>query len=285
MLRYAALVTASIDDLPALAAQARAAWSRVTASARRLRTVGAPLPWSGVYSSFREVAPSGGGFAGRAWLDAMRSETRRQADEGANTDRPPTHVAEEHALLPLLVAAELRPGERVRVVDFGGGAGATYHQLVRALPARPALEYHLVEVPEVCRVAREVLAGAPECGVHESLATVPRPVDVVHVCSALQYLEDPLAQLRALAGLGARHVFLVKLSAGSFRSYVTQQRMPGGDRVPYWFLDADEVVAAMRAAGYQLGFRSELARQYDQSNFPPALRMGRAVNLLFSRTA
>ena len=106
-------------------------------------------------------------------------------------------------------------------------------------------------------------------------------MDIVYTCSAMQYVEDYADLLKALCAYRPKYFLFVKLSAGDIPTYATAQKNVPGTVIPYLFLNVEEVIRIMKGNGYGLIYRCLLDREYDQGNFPPEYRLGRACNLLF----
>jgi hypothetical protein len=49
----------------------------------------------------------------------------------------------------------------------------------------------------------------------------------------------------------------------------------------YWFINIREIIEIMAANGYSLIFRSAMAQEAAQANFPPDHRLDYLCNLLF----
>lgn len=238
----------------------------------RWRKKPAPAIWDGVYERFADVPASGEGHGSQFWRDELTKDVE-YARGGAWHEE----IVLEHEAL-LFVLRHARPAH---VLDFGGGAGQSYAYVRRvwsAAAAPPLFQWTIVELPDVIAHGRTLFAG------DGMIAFTDRPVsaDLVFVKTALQYIEDWRTALRDLFALGAEHVILEKFS-GVQKTYATAQIL-GGSAVPYWFLAFDEVFELAKSAGYRRVLWRRLPRIYDQSNFPPGLRMGQASTLIFAKS-
>src|SRR6267143_968868 len=118
-------------------------------------------------------------------------------------------AAHDRALLGVLGALVCRERGRVRVLDFGGGLGLDYLHLVASLGAACAVDYHIVETPEICREAGGLYPGDAAVRFHTALPADLAEVDVATINTALQYVDDWAALLRALCAYRPRYVLLV----------------------------------------------------------------------------
>jgi hypothetical protein len=87
-----------------------------------------------------------------------------------------------------------------------------------------------------------------------------------------------------LAALRAPWLVLARTAAGDIPTFATRQLNLPGQVIPYWFVNRNEIIDLLRGEGYQLALEGLADREYDQSNFPPAYRIGRMRNLLFARS-
>ena len=110
---------------------------------------------------------------------------------------------------------------------------------------------------------------------HTALADTPASTDIVYCQRALQYIEDYLGQLRALASLGAPWLLLARTPTGDIPTFATRQLNLPGQILPYWFINRAEFVDLLDGHGYRLIWESVCDHEYDQSNFPVTHRIGR----------
>lgn len=253
--------------------------------AKGVRPASSGFVWEGIYDNFAAVPTTGAGFSGDEWLSSMQAALAHQATRPGATATFPLGVAGESATLALLGSVVCHERRRLTVLDFGGGAGGTFLPFVHGMAGCDAVDVHVVDMPAVCELGAKFWAGEGRIHFHAELPSKPSRVDIVHISSALQYVEDYPGLLRRLCEYEPRFFLFVRLSAGDIPTYATAQRNVRGSTLPYWFLNVNELIALMAGAGYELRFKELLAREYDQSNFPPTHRLGRTCNLMFARAA
>src|SRR5262249_53032682 len=148
--------------------------------------------WDGVFPHYRDVPSRGAGYQGER-LAVESVALARQFIEA--TARSPNVVlaptVPEQSQLPLLaLLVALRQGG-VRILDFGGGAGIHYLQILRAFAVQDkTVDYHIVETPLLCGMAEILFKGDAQIRFHRDLPHDPERFDIVHACSVLQYIED-----------------------------------------------------------------------------------------------
>jgi putative methyltransferase (TIGR04325 family) len=147
----------------------------------------------------------------------------------------------------------------LNVLDFGGGCGFHYFRV--ALATQVPLRWTLVETPTMAERAARLANGRFDVftDIAEAAESLGR-VDLVHASSAIQYLPNPLATLKALADLRARFFALLRFPVWDSQQIVGLQQsrlsengigpMPPhiSDRqiaYPVTFLNFDEAVRVL----------------------------------------
>ena len=161
----------------------------------------------------RDVPGRGSGFASGHWIKETLAYTKSLMDstEGRIADKPGTFREESFLALLLSIHAAGR-GKTVRVVDFGGGMGNAYLHFRNNSVIGSNVEYHIVENGAVCDAGRDLLPDEPRVHFHSSLPVGLKGVDIVYICSALQYIEDYPGLLKALCAYRPKYFLFVKLS-------------------------------------------------------------------------
>jgi putative methyltransferase (TIGR04325 family) len=243
--------------------------------------------WEGIYGSFAEAPAVGDGFAGRTWGErsSLRAMGLRQAAQEQRTI--PSIVAYPSSLLPFLAATICQGQGDVRILDFGGALGYTYYPVIAALPDAQHVEYHIVDTALIVRLGSQMFAEDERVSFHESLPIRLEDVDIVHIGSSLQYVEDWQGTLEMLAAYGAPRFLFTDLPAGDIPTYVSLQNYYES-KIPCWFFNVGDVMAVMAGLGYRLAFKSTylstiLGKQepFPQDNFPEEYRLGYPASLMF----
>ncbi len=242
--------------------------------------------WNGVYGTFQDVPASGDGFSGDCWTKKSLSKVAVSL-EAARSDQGPSVAVNRDSLLPFLISMLTSFKGEVVVVDFGGGVGQTFIDTMDALPDSTQVSFHIVEMESVCEHAARLFEGDDRIHFHTEFPKLDRPIDVIHLGSSLQYVEDWKAMLQNLAEQAPEFLLLGDLMAGDVQTYATAQTYYES-QIPCWFFNQQEVVDHLQAFGFSLAFASlYVARilgkeqELPQHNFSPEFRVGRGKNLLF----
>lgn len=251
-------------------------WATLKKIGSLLRPGRAKRIWNGVYSTFSDAPLVGSGYE----EDSLAIESFDEIRELRKKTDPDISLAlNDHTLLSTLISTAHPGTSPLRVLDFGGGSGGGY--LRAAICTKVPFEYFVVETAEVAKHGNTFWRDTPQIRYRTEIPSPPFCVDIVYVCSALQYVDDYPGVIKKLCMLRPQYILLAKLSAGNFESYITLQENLPGSKLRYRFLSHEEVVSIFRECGYALTYQDWLPRVYNQNNFPSNLRMHRASNLIF----
>jgi putative methyltransferase (TIGR04325 family) len=204
----------------------------------------------------------------------------------------PRHFAPEQAVNSILAVgittAEVteRP---LTVLDFGGGCGFHYFRVTAAL--RSQIRWATVETPTMAERATRVAEGRFEVftDIAEAAAALGL-IHLVHASSAIQYVPDPLATLKALAALQAPYFMLARFPVWSRNQLVGVQTSPLAAngigpmpptiadrqiRYPITFVNFDDIMRIMSA--YDIA----MSMQSPSSNYTVLGQPVQGISLIF----
>lgn len=236
-------------------------------------------PWDGVYADRRDVPEQGAAFQADEWLEQLHASLDAVLTARDQLGRVPRELVDVSALGSLAATFQ----ETVKILDFGGGIGTTYVALRGALAPHMKLDYAIKELPPVAEAGLQRLQGAPGLRFLTENPPEGEPFDIVHVRTALQYVDDYASLLRRFAGHQPKYLLLMALAAGPQPTFASAQVNHRGSRIGYWFHNEGEIVRLMGALGYRLGYAQLLGEETRQGNLPPSHRIGRPRDLVFVR--
>jgi len=242
-----------------------------------------PFIWDGIYESFDQAPVSGDGFASDVWLADMERYTSTALMALRNEDGIPENVPQYHALLSILVASLATSKRPLRVIDFGGGMGIGFVNMMRCLPEDMACEYLVVDNEASCDRGRRLFRDFPSLRFTPHLPQKFGAVDVLVLSSVLQFVENHEELLTKLASFAPRLWLFTFVPAGNIPTFATAQLNVPESVLPAWFFNLRELIETIETRGYELIFRSALDRVFDMSNFPLTHQLPRQCNLLFRR--
>ena len=243
--------------------------------------------WEGVYTSFGETPAVGQGFESQRWADQSLKKVSSLIEQTKCPRSVPSTVVHRDNLLPFLVSLVNDHSDRVSILDFGGGLGATFVAVSESIDPKKNLEYHIVDLAKTCELGTDLFKDDQRVQFHSTFPENLPTVDIIHIESALQYVEDWATVLNKLASLSAKFFLFTNLAAGDIPTFVTTQRYYES-KIPCWFFNLNEVVDEMSKLGYGLEFKSTFIhrilgeeQKFPQENFPVDLRLGHSCNLMF----
>lgn len=207
------------------------------------------------------------GYGDAALVDVIVRKTCRLRDLARIDD-----VLSGEQLLPTIAGvAAAGAVQPLRVLDFGGAAGAHFLAAKAAFPAR-RMRWAVVETPSMAEAAAAKL-GNDELHFFTDIATAAawlERVDLVHCDSALQYAPEPETTLDTLIGLAAPAMLWARLMLADRRErFVQTSRLKDNGPGPLPDGIADRAVsysairlpcaaflAAHERAGYNLAWKA-----------------------------
>jgi len=125
----------------------------------------------------------------------------------------PALVDATNAYSLVAVLLSMAPGKTIRVLDFGGAAGAHYFLARSILPESIELNWVVVETPAMAQRAGLILSNQ-ELRFSKDLKEAESmlgQVDLLHTSGTLQCVPEPYEQLRQLINIQAEYMLLNRL--------------------------------------------------------------------------
>ena len=146
-------------------------------------------------------------------------------------------------------------GGAANVLDIGGSVGVHYYAYQRYVALPPNVRWHVVEVPAMVKIGREMAAqqqvGALEFTEH--LEPSLEGSDVWIAAGSIQYIENarPSDLLRRCTAR-PRHILLNKLPLYAGEDFVTTQNLGEGAFAPLYIWNRERYIQDIVACGYEL---------------------------------
>ena len=239
--------------------------------------------WEGIYSTFDEAPVDDKVFNSDKWL-------KKQVKTISN-------ILQEETIAPIsrnypltsVVAMFLRNNKSIKVLDYGGGLGKEYLNLINSINSRFKIEFTIVETDEIVKQGRVLFKDDSNINFSEKIPEEKNVFDLIHVGSSLQYVEDWREFISRLVSLGPEYLLLSDVLAGDIPSFVTVQ-LYYGENIRVQFLNKKELFSFLREFEYEL----ILEELYDgdifsnneplpMNNFPPEYQLKYSQNYIFSK--
>ena len=181
--------------------------------------------WFEEFPTFAAAAAASKGYEDGRIVDVVRRKTQRLLES------PPGPLGTASLQTALTIALASR-GAPVKVVELGGGCGATFLEVERFLPELIA-RWTIVETEAMADAGRSSFASE-RLRFGSSLDDVdPDDGEVVIAQGVLQYTDDPPGVLRSLAALSPRYMSIERTLTSSAASPVyLSQSTPLRDHGP-----------------------------------------------------
>ncbi len=247
--------------------------------------------WEGIYDSFDECPKCGRGFEGDRWVCQETNRINKLLEATKDNKTIPSVLSCQMSLMPLLVASVSvdSKGGKVSILDIGGGLGSGYISVVAGCTRQVVIDYHIVDTKHICQAGKSCFKDDRQIHYHHCLPEEIQSVDIVYLCSSLQYIEDWKGLLYDIAAYNPQYILLADFPAGDIPTYATVQNYYES-KIPYWFFNINDIIRKMSSTNYTLLFKSSYAGAYlgkeqamPQDNFPEEYRVGNSCNLLFNR--
>lgn len=248
--------------------------------------------WKGVYRSFEEAGGDYDAFETEIWINNQKNKVKREY-EGLEKPQQITKGATARDYpLPLIVSMLLTQQEKVSVLDFGGGMGAQYLELISKLPnAKDSVNFLVVDGGKTLENIPEEMRAYANLSFYESLESLNDEVDILHIGSTLQYIEDWKGLLTFLIKKFNPNYFVFSdLLAGDIPTFVSHQIFYN-KRIPHLFLNLEEFIGFFtEELGFQLSYKAKYIHPilnqekiFPNYALPEKYRIDRTMNMYFTK--
>lgn len=225
--------------------------------------------WEGVYDNFDDVPVSEPVFNDTIWVERQQQRVLNALAEYKSGAVIPNAANSKDYPLQTMIALMLSNKGRVRIVDFGGGMGQSYFDLLSKIPdAIDCIEHIVVETTAVTQNIPDSLSAFPNLSFIDDYKEIQGSVDVVHIGSTLQYMDDWRGLLNDLAARFLPEFFVLSdLLVGDVPSFVTAQNFHGRT-IHVRFININEFVDYWAGTAYRLIYRAYFRPLGNDDYFP-----------------
>lgn len=240
--------------------------------------------WSGVFRSFDEAATGDDIFATVRWRESVRAQFT------AKTTEPQVDTGYPLAVLAATVAAT--SVDALGILDFGGGAGATYLECRARTADALRLDYRVVEHEDVCASGRDLARDLQELSFYSDLNTAVSgwQPQIVNIASTLHYIEDWQECLRRVCAQEPEWLVLGDVLAGDVVETFVSHQHYYGQVAPVWIWRETELLSAIAEFGFDPVYRAQFAARIagrpgplPMADLPAGRRLTHTLNYVFRR--
>lgn len=241
--------------------------------------------WEGVYSNFQEAGGDLDASDSEIWINkqidkAESALQRYENKESLSKDYP----------LPIVVAMELCSKDTLSILDFGGGMGIQYLEILAKVPkAKNSLIYHVVDGASSINRVPQKIKDFSNITFYSDLNEVVEKIDIIHIGSTLQYVEAWQALLQLLIDkFNPTYFVFSDLMVGDIPQFVSHQIFYD-KKIPVWMLNYNSVISFFTKREfdlkYQTYFDSNILGHDTLPNFliPENSRIQNTVNIILQK--
>lgn len=243
--------------------------------------------WEGVYENFAEADGDLDAFSTDIWVSKQKDRIYAALD---NLNQG-SFVSKDYPL-PLVISMLLCEKDHISVIDFGGGMGLQYLEMIAKVPmAKDKVSYLVVD--EISSIQHR----PPELNQFNMLKFFSNfngiegsNQDIIHMGSTLQYIEDWKGLLQTLnRKFKPKYFVFSDLLAGNVPSFVTRQIFYE-KKIPVNILNIEEFKDYMRTQSFCINYQTLFQNiilgntTFPNSLLPEKNRLSMASNLIFKRS-
>ena len=231
-----------------------------------------------IYNSYSEISLDLGTYNNDDWINKQKNRVKNFDKERDIT------IKRNKLLIDTVNSIEKR---KISILDYGGGFGLSYLPLIESTDKN--IEYHIIEVPKVSNAASEFYSNNQSISFsHCFQEACKKEYDIGYIRTSLQYANDWKLVLKSISSFMPEKIVLSDASIGNIKTFLTFQSW-GSQKIPYWFINEDELIKTITSLGYLLE-KNSISRdiRYDDSwktqrKYPKEYRIDSIKNLIFSR--
>ncbi len=183
--------------------------------------------WKGVFKDFQEANGDKNVFNENIWITKQQVKV---LDFLKNMQEPSKENIVVTPKYPLDVMAALILSEKneVSILDFGGGMGLQYLDLINKIPKYNNIFYSIIEEKNVVKSVPEELQYFFNLSFYDDFSVVSKNFDILFMGGVLQYIEDWKNLLKILVKkTNSKYLIFGDLLIGDIPSFVTHQLFYG----------------------------------------------------------
>jgi putative methyltransferase (TIGR04325 family) len=241
--------------------------------------------WEGVYNSFAEAGGDLDAFDSDIWVDKQKSRIY-SALEDYNTKNT---ISKDYPL-PLVVAMALSQKEQLKILDFGGVMGLQYLEMISKAPeSQNTVDYYVLDGKTSIDNRPKELNQFSKLHFMQDIDDINFHVDIIHIGSTLQYIEDWEELLQSLVNKFAPKYFVFSdLMAGDIPMFVSHQIFYD-KRIPVVMFSLNDIKNLFKEMFfkniYQSSFDASILGSAELPNYalPEELRLKYSRNIIFTK--
>ena len=178
--------------------------------------------------------------------------------------------------------------KNIKIVDYGSGDQEIFFQLLNSKIKDVKIIIDSIEVPEITNVLKKNIKKLSKNIIINfyDKYNFNKKYDFVHISDSLQYNLDWKNFLIKISLKKPQYIILNNLTAGKFKTYITEQRFYK-DKLPYIFFNENEIKKILNNyKAHQYLYLNKINneyKEYPQKNFKKKDRLRYPKTIIFKR--
>jgi putative methyltransferase (TIGR04325 family) len=244
--------------------------------------------WDGVFNNFAETNCDLDVHSDKLWINKQKNKIATQLELLENNKLLSSSAISRDYPLSIVVAMLIAQQDIINIVDFGGGMGSQYLELMAKIPSSiNKIHFHIIENEATIQNLPTKMQQFTNLTFATDLHKSTKHTDIVHIGSALHYINDWQGLLQSLFNIySPKYLVLSDLLAGNIPTFVSCQ-LYYGTRIPVRMFNLANIISFIETFGsqhiYQALYEVELLGQKTLANsaLPEQYRISNTVNLIF----
>lgn len=240
--------------------------------------------WEGVFKSFEDARGDLDAWETDIWL----GKQKERISKAFNNYKEKISISKDYPL-SLVVAMLKAQKKRISILDFGGGMGVHYLDVLSKVPeAEKTIQYVIVDGKSTLQNVPSFMRNFDNLVYCSDLQDVKGIFDVVHIGSTLQYIENWKELLQEfIEKFNPQYFVFSDLLAGDIPTFVSHQIFYE-KKIPHLFVNIDEFCQFLNTLRFTLLFKTKFVHPilcqeevFPNFNLPKTHQMDRSVNVVF----
>ena len=248
--------------------------------------------FSGFYSSFEECTSKGNVWESDEWVNNQLKKiqginsviNQKKSKSFVNYTTHGTSLGSVITFINLLSQSQ----EKVRVVDFGGGTGITYHSCVLNLIEPNKVYWKIIDNEILANLSNRILIS-DNSQIEYTSSINNEKYDILIIGSTLHYIEDYKKTMKELLRGNPNIIHLERLHAGEISNNFVCLQKYNNSYTPIMNLNIHEFNMFMNDNGYTLVYKANQDNEnYNDKSFsndiPKDYRIRYSLSLTYKKS-
>ena len=144
------------------------------------------------------------------------------------------------------------------------------------------IEYHIIDLKPTIEYGMKIFPQDMDVYFHSSITDVYSDLDIIHIGSTLQYIDNYQEFIEKIARLSSKYILITDNFMGNAETFATAQVNVINRRVGCWIFKLSEIIDLFSMNGYQKICSTKNYQPFHHfDNFSDEYKISDTYNLLF----